>query len=259
MGKVKGYPQERLRAQFATFIRTNARLLTAVVTFLLIIVGLGTFFIWSKSPHTMLTGYVLGAIHVGAIASIFYTLRMTFFASDGSAIHQLRGSLGESNTRDELKRAQRRRIIWGWVDSIAVQGGDIDHLVITRQGGLVAVDSKWRSNVKWGEVQASAEAADRARRRASMVLRHLKYMSREHQARHRDEIVAVTVAPLVVVWGSAQKDVPAGAKIEDVPFVAGRALLEWLRSVEGSPIDRRSAKHLQRDLENFRDVRAAKT
>jgi hypothetical protein len=256
MSRVKGYPQTQLRGQFVAFMRTNARLLAAVAVFEILIIGSVTVFIWKMSQHNMLTGYVLGALHVATVALVYYALRMVFFANEGSAIHQLRGSLGESNTRDELRRARRRRIIWGWVDSIAVQGGDVDHLVITRKGGLVAIDSKWRSQTNW-DVRASAEAADRARRRASLILRHLKYLARDHDARHRLDAISVTVEPLVVVWGAAQRDVPHGVKIHEATFVGGGSLLDWLRALEGNRIDKQAAAQLKSDLEEFRTKQSA--
>lgn len=259
MGKVRGYPQERLRRQYAAFLRTHWRVLAAVVTFEVVVLGLASSILWATIPHTVVLGYILGAAHAATVGFVYYAVRLMFFTTDGSAIHQLRGSIGESNTNDELKRARRQRIIWGWVDGIAVQGGDIDHLVITRRGGLVAVDSKWRGQSRTTDVNESAAAADRARRRASLVLRHLKYMAREHGARHRHDMASVSVAPLVVVWGAAQRDIPAGAQIDTVPFVGGGGLVDWLRDLDGNHIDKRSAAQLQRELEQFRESQGAST
>src|SRR5690606_126514 len=106
-----------------------------------------------------LVSYVLGALHAAMLAIGYYTLRVSFLASDQDAVWQVRGDLGEVNTRDELKRAKRRRLIWGWVDSITVSTGDIDHLVITRRGGVVAIDSKWRSEAVGTDIGRSAASA----------------------------------------------------------------------------------------------------
>jgi hypothetical protein len=50
----------------------------------------------------------------------------------------------------------------GWVDSIELQIGDIDHLVVTRHGGVVAIDSKWRNQTTDEDVAAMADSARRA-------------------------------------------------------------------------------------------------
>jgi hypothetical protein len=39
-----------------------------------------------------------------------------FHASTGS-MNQLAGAWGEDNTADQLRRARRRRLIWGWVNN----------------------------------------------------------------------------------------------------------------------------------------------
>ncbi len=55
--------------------------------------------------------------------------------------------MGESNTSEALKAARRQQVIWGYIEGVAVTGADIDPLVVTRGGGVVAIDSKWRTEV----------------------------------------------------------------------------------------------------------------
>jgi hypothetical protein len=107
--------------------------------------------------------YLLGLLHSG-IALIWLAYPYyAFVVSDREAIGQLRGAWGEENTRDELKIAKRRRIIWDSVDGIPLQQGDLDHLVVTRRAGLVAIDSKWRTE--------SANPADMALSAGRMRMR----------------------------------------------------------------------------------------
>ena len=176
---------------------------------------------------------------------------LLFLASNQDAVWQVRGSLGETNTRDELKRAKRRRLIWGWVDSINVTGGDIDHLVITRHGGIVAIDSKWRNDTIGDDISRSAHSAAKAARRAGTVLRHLGYYKREHTARRRADM-SITITPLVVLWGPIQREVPAAARVDEVDFVTGGDLLAWLRQHRSEDVSRQAAKRLLKELEQFR-------
>ncbi len=60
------------------------------------------------------------------------------------ASRQLSGAYGEDNTRDALRAAHRRHHIWGWIDNLEVQGGDIDHLVLA-PSGIYAIDTKWHT------------------------------------------------------------------------------------------------------------------
>lgn len=86
--------------------------------------------------------YALGALHAIAVCAGIGMILFSFYVHDAEGIKQVRGAWGEENTRDELRLAKRKGLIWGWVDSITVSTGDIDHLVVTRRGGLVAIDSK---------------------------------------------------------------------------------------------------------------------
>lgn len=253
MASVPTYSGKKLGLQWGHFLRANHRALLLLVTFeLALIGGVTVALLRIYSAHPLIT-YVLGALHAATFAIFYFTLRIAFLANDQSAVRQMRGDLAETNTREELKRAKRRRVIWGWVDSIAVSGGDIDHLVITRHAGIVAIDSKWRNDTVGADITRSAIAASKAAGRAKAVLRHLGYFKREHTARRRADDRSINITPLVVLWGPIRRDVPDAAKVEDVDFVAGTRLLGWLRQQRSEDISRQAAKRLLSDLREFRE------
>jgi hypothetical protein len=49
----------------------------------------------------------------------------------------MRGAWDEDNTRSKLQRAKRLWVIRDWVDSIRLQSGDLEHLVLTQCGDRV--------------------------------------------------------------------------------------------------------------------------
>jgi len=104
-------------------------------------------FVGERSP---LHWYLLGVAHAGLIGAGLHLLNSAFLTVDRDAMSQLRGAWGEENTRSELERAKRKGLIWGWVDSVTLAAGDIDHLVVTKSGGLVAIDTKWRASADGG-------------------------------------------------------------------------------------------------------------
>ncbi|GAA1725233.1 nuclease-related domain-containing protein [Aeromicrobium alkaliterrae] len=194
--------------------------------------------------------YVSGAFHVGAVAAILHFLMLAFLAQDPAAIRHLRGAWGEEATREELKRARWRRSIWGWVDSVPLQYGDIDHLVVTRHGGLVAIDSKWSNEADADRRRAMAAAASRVKQRSEAVVRTVL---KSERGDHRAHGSHVTVQPVVVVWGALQNEVPEGARLDGVEFVAGRELVRWLKALDGEPVDRAAGRDLIERLVTFRE------
>jgi len=253
MASVPTYSGKKLRLRWGHFLRANYRALLLLVMLELALIGGVTVALLRMYGADPLITYVLGALHAATFTIFYFTLRIAFLANDQSAVRQMRGDLGETNTREELKRAKRRRVIWGWVDSIAVSGGDIDHLVITRHGGIVAIDSKWRNDTVGADITRSAIAASKAAGRAKAVLRHLGYFKREHTARRRADDRSIIITPLVVLWGPIRRDVPDAARVEDVDFVAGTQLLGWLRQQRSEDISRQSAKRLLSELREFRE------
>lgn len=203
-------------------------------------------------PDARWRDYLLGATHVGVVATCWHMLNAAFLAHDRLAILHLRGAWGEENTRDELKRAKRKKVVWDWVDSIDFQSGDLDHMIITRHGGLVALDSKWRSQVDTDSVEEMARAVRKAKTRAE-GLAHTLLMSERGKRRARGR--SVTVTPAVALWGAAAHDMPAEpVQRHGVHFVAGRQLVTWLATLDHDMVDRTAAQDLATRLKQFRDT-----
>lgn len=194
--------------------------------------------------------YIVGFFHAAIVGCFVAMLYAVFLATDREAIHHFRGAWGEDNTRDSLRKAQRRGLIWGWVDSVMLARGDLDHLVVTRAGGVVAIDSKWRNQIREQDREAILDAARKVRLRSDGVLHSLLG---SEQGSHRSRGRAVSVTPLVVVWGAAQSGLPDVVRTDGVEVVPGRRLLAWLRQHDGNPVDEAAARDLIRELEDFRD------
>src|SRR3954452_191659 len=181
--KYEPYSRRQMRRRQRAWRRRNWKRLTLatavfvgmvlVVTAVFVTVGMPSAFRW----------YFLGALHAGMGAIYFWFMSMAVLASDQDAIRHLRGAWGEENTREELKRAKRRRIIWDSVDSISLQRGDLDHVVITRRGGLVVLDSKWRNSATAEDRAAILRAAQRTKSRCRSLAAQELGMNKD--ARHR--------------------------------------------------------------------------
>lgn len=229
--KRASYPRRTYRAKRSAFVRHNWGALSVVLAALGVILGIEAIF---------MSGYVLGLTQ-GLLVAVFGGLMFTVFHLQTGSIWQLAGAWGEDNTRDVLAKARRRRLIWGWADNVETQTGDIDHLVVMRDGRLLALDSKWHTaSLKPATLSDDARKATDAARRASLVLRSL----------HLPHIVT----PVVVVWGNGgPKGVPTGARVDGVEFVAGRGLLELLRRDDGAQVDKADAKALLDAIHGFKD------
>jgi hypothetical protein len=250
VAKFEPYSRRVLRRRRAAWLRRNAVVVTVVVLGLGIILGFSTFVVVATMTGA-LRWYLLGAVHAGLTATGLHLVHLAFLANDREALWHLRGAWGEDNTRSELQRAKRRRLIWGWVDSISLQAGDLDHVVITRRAGLVAVDSKWRNEVTAADTTDMARAARKAKARAEGLARTV--LRSERGARHRAKVPSLAVTPAVVVWGAAQHTVPDGAVLEGVSFVAGRKLVSWLRELDGETVPKDAAQDALQRLERYRE------
>ena len=144
-------------------------------------------------------------------------------------------------------RAKKKRVVWGWVDSISLQAGDLDHLVLTCNGGFVAIDSKWRSDGR--DTAAMAQSANRAKLRAEAVTRTLL---KSERGGHRAKAHTAEVKPVVVIWGPAQHKVPDNFEVDGIEFVGGRRLLAWLQNLSGERVDKLAAKDALERLKTFR-------
>lgn len=202
MTKFRSYSSREFRLRFAGWARRNLKVVLILSTGTIVLLVALTVLLLTLMPESSLKLYVLGLLHSSVVAAYLHLLHAAFLANDREAIWHLRGAWGEENTRSELQRAKRKRLIWGWVDSITLQAGDLDHLIVTRHGGLVAVDSKWRNQHTADDAFDMARAASRARLRAEGLTQTL--LRSERGARHRAKTNPLTVRPVVVLWGAAQ-------------------------------------------------------
>lgn len=251
MGGRPSYPEREYRKLFKAHLRHNRPLFVKIVAVEVAAVAVITIAVLTISPWAWMTGYLLGATHVAFLAMIVHFVRLGFLAKHPAAVRHMQGSLGESNTSEALKKAKRKGLVWGCVEGISVDGGDIDHLVVTRNGGVVAIDTKWMSDDRF--VAKAASSAMTVKRRAELVLRSTQVLKRDTSARHRDDRLAFEVRPLVVVWGAAGEKMPDEAWHGEVQFVAGEKLLAWLEALDGDPIDRATGEDLLATLRAFND------
>ena len=176
-----------------------------------------------------LDGYLLGVVH-GIVAA----------AIVGVAASRVLATTREPGIVDLLRSARKEHQVWGWLDDVGVQGGTVDHLVVTREGGVVAIDSRWSSEELTPELLAEdAQRALLAARGAASVL----------HARDR----APAVRPPLVYWGDIQSEVKklAVRNLEGVEFLAGRELRAWLRKQNGRPVERGEARVILKGLQRF--------
>ena len=247
MTRFRSYPRRAYVKLMRGWLRRNVKLLAGFAGVAVALLAIETVVILVVLPDTSFRTWLLGATQATIVAIGLYLVHSTFLVREREAIWQLRGAWGEEATRDELRRAKRKRVVWGWIDSIEFQAGDLDHLVLPRKGGFVVIDSKWRSD--GADAIEMAASARRARLRAEGLTRTLL---KSERGSHRAKGNTVSVIPLVVIWGPAQHQVPDGCHVEGVDFIRGRALVSWLEAVRGSEVDRAAAKEALALLRQFR-------
>lgn len=243
----KHHPYSRLefRRRLSVWLWRNLKLVAALTIGLFASIALIVGVLLATMPASAFMWLLLGALPTAMVATYLHLLHTGFLAHDADAIRHVRGAWGEDNTRSELHRAKRKRLVWGWVDSLGLLYGDIDHLVVTRRGGLVAVDSKWRSRIN--DAADMARAAQRVRLRAEGLTRDL--LKGDSRGTRRAKSNPLSVTSVVVLWGDAQHGVPGGAKVDGIEFIAGRKFLDWLAQLDGQHVDRAAAADIVRSLE----------
>jgi hypothetical protein len=228
VAKSRSYNERKLRAAWRTFLADNAKVLA-----LLALASTGLALVASVG----LRGYVLGALQGALAASYAWAVHTIFIATGNSS--RMYGQWGEQNTRDKLKSARRRGVIYGFVDNVEIQGGDVDHLVLAA-GGAFALDSKWHGRTITGEtLERDRERALAAARRARSIL--------------LSERVVMDVIPVIVLWGGQQGNVPAGAIVRGgVHIVSGNHLRAWLSAYpQDAALRRAEARDILAKLRDF--------
>lgn len=121
MGSIKSYPSRELARLRYDWIRRNRWLVFAMVSFYVVAVSVST--ILALATDLPARWYAMGLLHAGLAAALMHLVNSAVFAHERTAVFQLRGAWGEDNTRSELQKAKKRRLVWGWVDSISFQAG----------------------------------------------------------------------------------------------------------------------------------------
>jgi hypothetical protein len=180
--------------------------------------------------------YLLGVLHVLLLASFVGAVVMVVVSAEPDRTP--RTAWGEEYTRDELRHAHRRRIVRHALHDVTVDDGEVDHLVVTRHGGLVAMDSKYRSSVDPAELPELAASAAAVAQRAARLL--------ERMQQGRTSVPAVR--PVLVLWGKGQKSLDLPMTVDGVDVVRGPDLVEWLRVHDDARRPRRESRVLVREL-----------
>jgi hypothetical protein len=226
----RSYARRQFSDRLFAFLRGNWRVLLAFVACCAV----------SVIPVSMfLSGYLLGLLHGAMTVAAVAAIGLLFLLYTGSS-RELSGAYGEDNTRDVLRVAKRRRHVWGWVDNIEVQGGDVDHLVVT-PAGILAIDSKWHGTDLTDTVlRTDIAAATRAARVGNLILRSVR-------------IHDLQVQPLVVLWGRAKEDLDQQHRvIGGVAVVGGLELRDWLARHSSGTLTKQRAEEVLTELRNFK-------
>jgi hypothetical protein len=251
MAKQQPYSRRELARLRNDWLRRYRGLVATVAAIALGVLAVATAATVTFVGDSRFAWYLLGVVHAAGICICLHFLNAAFLAGERDAMRHLRGAWGEENTSTELEAAKRRRVIWDWVDGISLQAGDIDHVVVTRRGGVVVIDSKWRNQANAQDALDMAAAVKKVRMRAEAVTRTV--ISSERRARHRASGGPVVIRPAVVLWGAEQHRLPNGvARVDGIDFVAGRHLRKWLRGLEGDDVTKDAAAELVKLLEQFR-------
>lgn len=248
MSTVRSYPSRELwRLRRDWLARNKKPVLIAVAFFVVSIAAAAWFGFTYSSPATW---YVIGLVHAGTMAAVLHLLSTAVYAHQPRAVHQLRGAWGEDNTRSELQTAKKKRVIWDWIDSISLKAGDLDHVVITREGGVVVLYSKFRTELTRSGIEEMAASAARARLRTEGLVRTV--LPHDRTGRRRSSNTSVAVTACIVLWGPARVGMPDDHVVDGVHFVDGNRLKEWLAGLPSSPVTKDASTDLIGRLAKFR-------
>jgi hypothetical protein len=253
MGAVRSYPSRELRRLRREWLSSRRRYVVLMGAFYVAVVMASS--VLGVAFADRLGWYAMGLLHAGLAAMLLHLLNSAVMAHEPRAIFQMRGAWGEDNTRSELEGARKKKLVWGWVDSISLQSGDLDHVVVTRNGGVVVLDSKFRTEVTSTQIADMTRAAARARARAEALARTV--LKSEPVGRRRASRTSITVTPCIVIWGPARHGVPDEHRVDGVHLIDGGRLKEWLHQLPPSPVSEDAAHDFLERLTDWRDRTAA--
>ncbi|RYB96180.1 hypothetical protein EUA06_00925 [Nocardioides glacieisoli] len=255
MSTVKSYPSRELRRLRTRWLMQNKNAVSVACAFFLASALIATWL--GVAYSTRATWYLVGVLHAGLVATVLHFLNSAVLAHEPRAVFQLRGAWGEDNTRSELQRAKKRKLIWDWVDSIPLQASDLDHVVVTRSGGVVVLDSKFRTDLTSAGVAEMTVSAARARVRTEALARTV--LPRERSGRRRATGTSVAVTPCIVLWGPARRGMPEEHVVDGVHFVDGNKLVQWLEKLPTSTVSQEAGSDLLIRLRKFRDLQSTRS
>ncbi len=252
MGRRRPYSRRAMWSDFQAWVGRHRTLFLKLALLVVTVIAFEIAILVLLRGHPVLA-FVVGALCGGFLVGTGWVVSMMFMASRPAAIRQLRGAWGEDNTTSELKRARRKSLVWGWVDSVDLERGDLDHVVVTRRGGLLVIDSKWRTVLGPDEPSRLSQQALVVARRAEALVGTVLDAER---GRHRAAKRPISVRPVLVIWGPEQERVPpGGASMGEVTVVAGQELVAWLGGLSGDPVARDVAVDLVTRIERFVETR----
>jgi hypothetical protein len=120
MARFSPYPRREYSRIFRSWARRNLKALALVGVGVIVLLAIETVLIVVLMPASSFRWWLLGALQAAIVAVGLHLTNAAFLAHEREAIWQLRGAWGEEATRDELRRAKKKRVVWGWVDSISL-------------------------------------------------------------------------------------------------------------------------------------------
>ena len=226
------FARQQFRRDLRIFLRTNIRIVLGLAAGAAALVAFEALFF-----HGVLLGFIAGIV-LTLLASAFFVT----FLMHGSGFYRLAGAWAEEFTRDELKKALRRKDVWSVVNGVRIGEQDIDHLVLAPRG-IFALDSKWHFRYDIDYFRADVEKAERAASKARSILISLK---------QRRE-----VTPVVVVAGPGRKPLlDAPMTVADIEVIAIDSLAQWLQDRGTGRLPQDDAEQLAAELTAFRRAHA---
>jgi hypothetical protein len=228
------------------FVKRRGWLLAACLTFLLLTAtALALLFPNPLAPWVTereLRAFWIGAGAVGVVCALLYLLGL-----DGG--RNLRdGADGEKWTAAALKALRRRG--WAIFHDIQLDGRNIDHALIGRQGA-VAVETKWTSD----ELRVDASGIlkvglDGRTRREYGPIQDARRHARDLRLLLHASRVRTEVLPVLVLWGARVERIEGGARwVGNALVCVGAQAKQWRDSLTGQPLDESQVAKAVRGLE----------
>jgi hypothetical protein len=105
------YSRHEFRRRLRAWLQRNLKLFTGTTVGLIACLAFVTGLLLATMPASAFRSWLLGAMQTGLVAAHLHLLYASFLAHDADAIRHVRGAWGEDNTRSELQRAERKRLI----------------------------------------------------------------------------------------------------------------------------------------------------